>query len=126
MRSHTLKVTATIGVWVALAAVALHRASVVEKGDQWMGRKSVEDRVREFGPLVRARLAPCFDRAGVGYPPARVTLVGLKQERVLEVWVSARADGASPKLLKRYPILGASGRLGPKLREGDRQVPEGL
>jgi murein L,D-transpeptidase YafK len=25
-----------------------------------------------------------------------------------------------------YPVLGASGLLGPKLREGDRQVPEGV
>ena len=25
-----------------------------------------------------------------------------------------------------YPVLGQSGELGPKLREGDRQVPEGF
>ena len=25
-----------------------------------------------------------------------------------------------------YPVLGASGVLGPKLKEGDRQVPEGV
>lgn len=30
------------------------------------------------------------------------------------------------RLVKRYPILGASGELGPKLREGDYQVPEGI
>jgi murein L,D-transpeptidase YafK len=29
-------------------------------------------------------------------------------------------------LIRTYPILAASGRLGPKLKEGDRQVPEGL
>ena len=28
--------------------------------------------------------------------------------------------------LARYPIRAASGALGPKLREGDRQVPEGV
>ena len=28
--------------------------------------------------------------------------------------------------VRSYPILAASGRLGPKLRQGDKQVPEGL
>ena len=30
------------------------------------------------------------------------------------------------RFIKSYPILGASGQLGPKLKEGDRQVPEGF
>jgi len=85
------------------------------------GRKTVADRVAQYGPAVRERLAPDFERLGVAYPPERMVLVGLKQERQLEVWVSD-----PPRLLKSYPILGASGVLGPKLREGDRQVPEGL
>jgi murein L,D-transpeptidase YafK len=53
-----------------------------------------------------------------------VILVGLKQEKLLEVWV--RGEQTPFRLLKTYPILGASGKLGPKLREGDYQVPEGL
>lgn len=88
------------------------------------GRKSVADRVAQYGPAVRARLAPDFKRVGCAYPPAKVALLGLKEEKRLEVWV-APAKGAFT-LLKSYPILGASGGLGPKLREGDGQVPEGL
>jgi murein L,D-transpeptidase YafK len=40
------------------------------------------------------------------------------------VWVSD-ATGKFRKL-RTYPILGASGSLGPKLMEGDDQVPEGV
>jgi hypothetical protein len=88
------------------------------------GKKTVSQRVEEFGPMVRARLIPDFQRIEVAYPPDRIVLVGLKTEKLLEVWVS---DEASPlKLLKTYSIQGASGVLGPKLREGDCQVPEGL
>jgi len=58
------------------------------------------------------------------YPPARVLFAGFKRERVLEVYAAGPAAGL--RLIRRYPILGASGVLGPKLREGDRQVPEGL
>lgn len=65
-----------------------------------------------------------FADASVPYPPGRVTLIGLKQEKRLEVWAGP-ADGSLARVLS-YPILAASGGLGPKLREGDRQVPEGL
>lgn len=88
------------------------------------GMKTVGQRVAEFGPAVRQRLAPDFQRIGIAYPPKSVVLVGLKEEGLLEVWASG--GEAKLKLLKTYPILGASGKLGPKLREGDRQVPEGL
>jgi len=85
------------------------------------GKKSVADRIEQYGPAVRKRLAADFQRIGVAYPPKNITLVGLKQEKLLELWVSD-----PPQLLKSYPILGASGTLGPKLKQGDMQVPEGL
>jgi hypothetical protein len=87
-------------------------------------RKTVSDRVKEFGETVHQRLAPRFSKVGVAYPPKHMTLVGLKQERMLEVWVAGQAGEF--RLLETLPILGASGTLGPKLAEGDRQVPEGL
>lgn len=85
------------------------------------GNKTVADRIEQFGPAVRERIAADFKRIGVAYPPDKMILVGLKQEKVLEVWLSD-----PPRLLKSYPIKGASGTLGPKLQEGDMQVPEGL
>ena len=47
-----------------------------------------------------------------------------KQEAELEVWKQDR-DGQFA-LLKTYPICRWSGDLGPKVREGDRQAPEGF
>jgi murein L,D-transpeptidase YafK len=47
-----------------------------------------------------------------------------KQEAELEVWKQDR-DGRFA-LLKTYPICRWSGDLGPKVREGDRQAPEGF
>jgi hypothetical protein len=88
------------------------------------GRKTVPERIAEFGGAVHKRLAPRFSEIGVAYPPKKMMLVGLKQERALEVWVSQ--GSAKFQYLKTYPILGASGTLGPKLAEGDEQVPEGL
>lgn len=86
--------------------------------------RTIAQRVKQYGEAVRSRLASDFKRAGISYPPRGIILVGLKQERCIEVWGSG--DGALFKHLRTYPILGASGHLGPKLKEGDRQVPEGL
>ncbi len=37
-----------------------------------------------------------------------------------------RIRNGDSRFICEYPLLAASGRLGPKLREGDRQVPEGI
>lgn len=88
------------------------------------GKNTIGDRVAQYGEAVRARLAPAFARAGASYPPQGITLVGLKAERTIQVWVMG--TDRKWKHLRDYPILGMSGVLGPKLREGDMQVPEGV
>src|ERR1700682_3928531 len=47
-----------------------------------------------------------------------------KQEAELEVWKQDRSGRCG--LLKTYPMCRWSGDLGPKVREGDRQAPEGF
>lgn len=88
------------------------------------GAQTIEGRVRQYGAAVAQRWAPYFKRAGVAYPPRSVTLVGLKQERRLEVY--AADTNNMLRFIRSYPILAVSGKLGPKLKEGDLQVPEGL
>jgi murein L,D-transpeptidase YafK len=106
---------------LALCAVVI-RAQIVAPA--MTGEKTVSDRLTEFGDVVHSRLLPRFHEVGIPYPPKKLILVGLKQERQLELWVSDNAHDF--RFLKTYPILAASGTSGPKLKEGDRQVPEGL
>ncbi|WP_226579861.1 L,D-transpeptidase family protein [Acuticoccus sediminis] len=47
-----------------------------------------------------------------------------KEDSVLEVWKQDKAG--KYKMLKEYDICAWSGKLGPKLKEGDRQAPEGF
>ena len=57
--------------------------------------------------------------------PASPILVRIfKKEAELEVW-KAKADGTYD-ILKTYPICRWSGELGPKVKLGDRQAPEGF
>jgi len=55
--------------------------------------------------------------------PKKLTLIALKYEKSLEVW----GEGSSGyRKITTYPFTAFSGRLGPKLKEGDRQNPEGI
>lgn len=75
---------------------------------------------------------PQFDRRrlmadlyAAGFAPGDEAHVRLfKREAVLELWM--RRQGGRFGLFRSYPICTFSGELGPKLREGDRQAPEGF
>ena len=86
---------------------------------------NVKQRLAQYSPVVRERLAEDFRRADCPYPPAGLLLVGLKDEKQLEIWVKPET-GKGYVLLKVYPIQGLCGGPGPKLAEGDGQVPEGI
>lgn len=117
-------------LYVLLAILALtvllipFRAQVLGVVRAMRGGKTVADRVREYGPAARKRMAPWFAQAGVVYPPAKVALIGLKAEEKLLLYAVGR--DRRWRFIHTFPILGASGVLGPKLREGDMQVPEGI
>jgi len=55
--------------------------------------------------------------------PKKLTLIGLKNEQLLEVWGELNGKQV---LIRTYPFTAFSGQLGPKFREGDRQIPEGI
>ena len=50
-------------------------------------------------------------------------MLALKDTAQLEVWAGPKED---PTFIRSYEIKALSGVPGPKLREGDRQVPEGI
>lgn len=89
-----------------------------------MGKATISDRQAQYGPAARSRWQPYFMRKGVAYPPAKLLLVGLKREKQLQVY--SAADGQPPIYIRTFPVQGLSGKLGPKLRFGDLQVPEGF
>jgi hypothetical protein len=108
----------------ALAIVATVGCSVPVRPRPDPGEQAIAYRVAQYGPAARARLAPFFAAAGIAYPPERFVLLGFKRERALHLLASGA--GGELAFIRSYPILGASGTLGPKLRQGDGQVPEGV
>ncbi len=86
---------------------------------------STEDRAA----LARARVEPAVrsmvEAAGLTYPPRQLFFRAFKDEKTLEIWGGSSQRGKL-KLIKSYSVLAASGQSGPKRKEGDGQVPEGL
>ncbi|MGB1256895.1 MAG: L,D-transpeptidase family protein [Thiolinea sp.] len=87
-------------------------------------KHTVSSRLEQFGESARSRLAPHFVAAGIHLPPEAVRLLAFKDTEQLELY--ARNADTEWRKVHTYPIQAASGHAGPKLREGDKQVPEGF
>lgn len=97
--------------------------------------------------LLALSLAACQDGSGISGPTARsiapippqtlalmqtkgmqqsdpILIRAYKKEAEMEVW--KRGTNGQYALLKTYPICRWSGQLGPKVKQGDRQAPEGF
>lgn len=66
-----------------------------------------------------------FEAKGLSYPARFIYLRSFKYDSRLEVWVKNKPTDTFT-LFKSYRICALSGTMGPKRREGDRQVPEGF
>ncbi|MBF0213407.1 MAG: L,D-transpeptidase family protein [Magnetococcales bacterium] len=97
----------------------IHRERSLEKSPP-----KVQQVVERYDEHVRNRLMRDFKLAGLPYPTTRLALLGFKKERRLELW--GGEDHGPMKLIKSYPFTAFSGELGPKRRQGDRQIPEGI
>ncbi len=80
---------------------------------QSAARIRVEPKLRQYCRAVRVK-----------FPPKQLFFRAFKDEMTVEVW-GGSSSNASLKLIKKYPILAASGTAGPKRQRGDKQVPEG-
>ena len=85
--------------------------------------RSVDQVLEKYRDKVESRLTPHFHYAGADWPPRELQLLAIKETRRMELW--ARSDNGW-HYIRDYQIKGMSGGFGPKLKEGDRQVPEGI
>lgn len=98
---------------VAYMAVKKHRSSI-----------TISERIDAIKLNSGARIRNKVQQSGLDFPPARLTLSANKTTRLLKVY--GYDQNNIPIEITSYPFTGFSGKLGPKLREGDRQIPEGI
>lgn len=114
-----MKFRIALSLLVIFAAVALLRNNLPEplKAPLGLTRNISEIRARQTPQLTEALAAKGL-RFGA---PLYIRI--FKEEAELELWV---LQDESYARFKTYPICAYSGQLGPKLKEGDRQAPEGF
>jgi murein L,D-transpeptidase YafK len=101
---------------IALAAsLALALAACQDDG---FSRSST----RHLEPIPPAAMALMASKGMSKTDP--ILIRAFKKESEMELW--KRGSDGKYALFKTYPICRWSGQLGPKTREGDRQVPEGF
>jgi L,D-peptidoglycan transpeptidase YkuD (ErfK/YbiS/YcfS/YnhG family) len=126
MPEHTRMRRTALALALLLAAGAglyVSRNTWIPLMQQHTGKQTVASVQARLTPEVLARLRPDLARAGLARLPEELILLAFKEERRLEVHVK---QPGGTQLLKTYPFTAFSGTLGPKLREGDRQIPEGI
>lgn len=111
----------TIAVLIILAGCSTQRPEICGPEQT---RRIMHEKIRRFDAIVKHDLVPAFRKAGVPYPPRKIALLVFKAEHKMELW--GQDPSAKWRYIRSFSILGASGGPGPKLQEGDRQVPEGI
>lgn len=86
--------------------------------------RAVNEAILSYGLPIEPKLIKTFSEAGVSYPPENIALLAFKQEQHMELW--AKSENQIWRHVHTYPLTASSGHLGPKLREGDKQIPEGI
>ncbi|MDB6148623.1 MAG: transpeptidase, partial [Chthoniobacter sp.] len=102
---------------------AAHAVSGVARALATPGPSGLE-RVAKARESREAKVRERCVAVGLPYPPRELFLRALKHEAQLEVW--GRETEGPFKLITTHAVLAASGKPGPKRREGDYQVPEGF
>lgn len=86
--------------------------------------QAVDNAIIKYGLRTEPEIIRYFAQSNVEYPPKDIALLAFKKERKLELW--ARNENKPWRFIHTYPLTATSGRLGPKLKERDGQIPEGI
>lgn len=81
----------------------------------------VKEAYRQKADVVKS----IVEKQGLDHRTLQLFIRAFKKEELLEVW-GRDAARATYKLLVNYPFCTTSGTLGPKRKEGDLQIPEGI
>ena len=108
----------------AVSCIMTYQTDVMAMAPKLDWNQAIDKAVLRYGLRTEPELKKYFQQAHVSYPPRQVAMLAFKKEQKIELW--AKDQYNKWKHIHNYPLTASSGRLGPKLRENDRQIPEGI
>ncbi len=88
----------------------------------------IQETNARLAPLIKGSedtLKKQFEAKGLKWPAKYIYMRSFKYEKELEIWVKNDIKDTF-QLFKVYKVCRTSGKMGPKRKEGDMQVPEGF
>ena len=116
-----------VKIFIFIIAVVLAYNIYIQVKNGNIATKQKEKRLKKIMPKNPALIETMHERLSKlnAFSGDPVFIRIFKKEAILELWIKPQ-DSRVYKLLKIYPICKYSGHLGPKLKEGDKQAPEGF
>ncbi|MBM6500054.1 L,D-transpeptidase family protein [Flavobacterium macrobrachii] len=88
-------------------------------------KQTIESIVEKYNPKVKASLQNNFAKNNIDSTDFEMGILAFKKEQILELYIR-KNETDNWKMLKKYPFTAFSGKIGPKLKNGDKQIPEGI
>jgi murein L,D-transpeptidase YafK len=89
------------------------------------GAKPLHPREQKAFLMTCSNVEDCLEEKGIEIESFEIYLRAFKKEKELQLWGKNQTD-SSFHWIKSYPLCAISGQLGPKRKEGDKQIPEGF
>jgi hypothetical protein len=104
--------------------VAMIPATVFGMSSHVSPSQAIQSAIIRYGLHKEPHLMSYFSKAGIAYPPKDIALLAFKKEQQIQLWAKDLKEHW--RHIHTYPLTASSGSLGPKLKEHDRQIPEGI
>lgn len=110
---------------ILVIALALLGASEIYGQQSFLDNQKLFPKVGEAFREKEELLKKEFEKKGLAYPAKYIFIRSFKLDSEMEIWVKNNVADTF-RLFKSYRVCTLSGKMGPKRKEGDRQVPEGF
>lgn len=110
---------------IILIFIILFPVLLMAQGKSFKDQQNRYPRVRQARVNATEKIDSILKKVGFESWPEVIFLRAFKSERELEIWGGSDISDTL-KLIKTYPFTAYCGKLGPKRKQGDLQVPEGV
>ncbi|WP_374548548.1 murein L,D-transpeptidase family protein [Flavobacterium sp.] len=120
-----LKVAYILIIAILFLVLYLFKNQIIDLFFSFKEKQTIESVVEKYISKVKASLKKDFKKNNLSLDDFEMGILAFKKEQLLEIYVR-KNETENWKLLKKYNFTAFSGEIGPKLNNGDNQIPEGI
>lgn len=111
--------------WIIVFLIIFHGTGHLMASEDFLKEQLNFERVSEAYSEKISEIESEFAAKDLSFPPNEIYLRAFKHDLELEVWIRDSIIDTFQHF-NTYPICMSSGKMGPKRKQGDRQIPEGF